>query len=106
MRVRLSSTEDARSVLGHLPSLSDGSDKTFAQRAEIHKLHKQMQQNNTANPQQQVTIHYVNNVPTLVDTSEPRSRRAPGGLAVSNSRHPHGRSITSALALRPNGYRG
>ena len=42
LRVRLSSVEDVRRVLGHLSSLPDGitatSDKTFGQRAEIRKL--------------------------------------------------------------------
>ena len=63
-----------------------------------------MQQHNAANLQQQITICYVNNVPTLVDTSEPRSRRAPSGLAAPSSRLPFVPSVISAL--RPNGRSG
>ena len=46
----------------------------------------------------------MNNVPTLVDAFEPRSRRTPGDLAAPSSRLPFVPSITSALRL--NGHRG
>ena len=108
LRVRLSSVEDVCRVLGHLSSLPDGimatSDKTFGQRAEIRKLRQRMQQHNAANPQQQVTIRSVNNVPLLVDTSEPRSRKAPGGFAASSLRFSRAPPATSAS--RSNSHRG
>ena len=76
MTVRLPSVENVRRVLGHLSSLPDGisatSDKTFGQLAEIRELRTRMQQHNAANPQQQVTIFYIKNISTLVNTTEPR----------------------------------
>lgn len=65
-----------------------------------------MQQHNVAIPQQQITIRFLKNVPTLVDTTEPHPHWPPSGLAASSSRHRPvpGVAPASTSAIISNGH--
>ena len=76
LTVRLSSVHDALRVLRNRRLLPEGirvtADRTLAQRKQFHEVKREVEEHDTANPNNLKIIKYINGVPKAVFTRKPR----------------------------------